>query len=159
MKKNKGFRTVWEHYLTKEIGIEFKACLHFFCILVFYSIYRLICGSCEANILHMTEMIFLAYTMGYVQVYLLSNFDEGEQLGRREIFYAILCSLVYAGIAYAGEWFDRNMAVGAGFWCYMMLVYGCTYLVYKSKREIDGKILNEDLKAFQERRRRDGECD
>ena len=27
--------TLWERYLTKEIGIEFKACLYFFALLFF----------------------------------------------------------------------------------------------------------------------------
>lgn len=86
MSKRRKKISVWEHYLTKEIGIEFKACLYFFCILFFYSVYRVVGGSLEASIIHMSEMILLTYAMGYVQVYLLSNFDEGEHLGIKEIF-------------------------------------------------------------------------
>lgn len=159
MKKQRNVRSVWEHYLTREIGIEFKACLYFFCILVFYSIYRLAGGSYEANIIHMTEMILLTYAMGYVQVYLLSNFDEGERLGGREILYAILCSFIYVGISFAGKWFDRNVVVSVGFMLYMMLMYGCSFLVYKSKRDIDERLLNEDLKAFQQREGKNGKRD
>lgn len=152
MSKGKKFTTIWEHYIRKEIGIEFKACLYFFCILFFYSVYKLIGGSQEANIIHMAEMILLTYGMGYVQVYLLSNFDEGEQMGGREILYTILCSSIYAGVSFVGKWFDHNIFVTIGFACYMMIAYVCAYFVYKSKRKIDEKILNEDLKAFQERR-------
>ena len=152
MSKRRKKISVWEHYLTKEIGIEFKACLNFFCILFFYSVYRVVGGSLEASIIHMSEMILLTYAMGYVQVYLLSNFDEGEHLGIKEIFYMILCSAIYTGVSFFGKWFDGNMAVTVGFAAYMMVVYMCAFLVYKSKRYIDGKVLNEDLKAFQERR-------
>lgn len=152
MSKHRKKISVWEHYLTKEIGIEFKACLYFFCILFFYSVYRVVGGSLEASIIHMSEMILLTYAMGYVQVYLLSNFDEGEHLGIKEIFYMILCSAIYTGVSFFGKWFDGNMAVTVGFAAYMMVVYMCAFLVYKSKRYIDGKVLNEDLKAFQERR-------
>lgn len=152
MNKRRKKISVWEHYLAKEIGIEFKACLYFFCILFFYSVYKVVGGSLEANIIHMAEMILLTYAMGYVQVYLLSNFDEGEQLGAREIFYLILCSLIYTGASFLGKWFDRSVAVTIGFAVYMMVVYVCAFLVYKSKRCIDEKFLNEDLKAFQERR-------
>lgn len=152
MSKGKKFTTIWEHYISKEIGIEFKACLYFFCILFFYSVFKLVGGSQEANIIHMVEMILLTYGMGYVQVYLLSNFDEGEQMGGREILYTMLCSSIYAGGSFVGKWFDHNILVTIGFACYMGIAYVCAYFVYKSKRKIDEKLLNEDLKAFQERR-------
>ena len=63
--------SLWERYLTKEIGIEFKACLYFFAILFFYCVYRLCIGNIMAEILHMAEMIFLTYVIGYIQVFLL----------------------------------------------------------------------------------------
>ena len=40
MKNNKK-PTLWELYLTKEISIEFKACLYFFAFLFFYCMYSL----------------------------------------------------------------------------------------------------------------------
>ncbi len=151
MEKRNKIRLIWEQYLTKEIGIEFKACLYFFCILFFYSVYQLAGGSLEANIIHMAEMILLTYGMGYVQVYLLSNFDEGEQLQGKTVWYMALCAGIYTGASFLGKWFDRNVPVTVGFALYMILVYLCAFLVYKSKRKIDEKHLNEDLKAFQER--------
>ena len=144
--------TRWEKYLTEEIGIEFKACLYFFSILFFYSVYRVACGSLEAGIIHMTEMIFLTYAMGYVQVYFLSNFDEGDKLGIREWLYLTGCSLVYGAVSYLGNWFDKNLWVSLGYVLFMMFTYVCAVWVYKMKRNIDERILNEDLKAFQERR-------
>jgi hypothetical protein len=143
--------SLWERYLTMEIGIEFKACLYFFCILFFYSMYKIIGGSFEASIIHMAEMIFLTYAMGYVQVFLLSNFDEGEQIKGKEILYIILCSAVYTGASVLCGWFDRGVLVSICFTLYMMFAYICAFLVYKIKRNIDAKLLNEDLKAFQER--------
>lgn len=151
MKKTRKLLSIWEHYITMEIGIEFKACLYFFCILFFYSVYKVIDGSLEANIIHMTEMIFLTYVMGYVQVYLLSNFDEGEQLRGRELFYMVLCTGIYTVISFLGKWFDQNIAVTIGFAFYMIAVYLCAFIVYQSKRRIDEKLLNEELQAFQER--------
>lgn len=153
MTKGRKKVSLWERYLTTEIGIEFKACLYFYCILFFYSIYKIIGGSFEASIIHMAEIIFLTYVMGYVQVYLLSNFDEGEYLRGKEIIYIILCSFLYAGFSFLGKWFDRQIAVSIGFAFYMMFAYVCAFFVYKSKRDIDEKLLNEDLKAFQERRK------
>lgn len=150
--------SIWEHYLAKEIGIEFKACLYFFSILFFYSVYRLAVGSYEAEILHMAEMIGFTYIMGYVQVYLLDSFDESEHLKGKEVLYLILCSIGYAGMSLLCRWFDGRVGVSVGFAFYVMLLYVCAFLVYKTKRELDGKLLNDDLKAFQGRQTSE-ECD
>ncbi|WP_455717380.1 DUF3021 family protein, partial [Anaerosporobacter sp.] len=125
--------------------------LYFFCILFFYSMYRIIGGSFEASIIHMAEMIFLTYVMGYLQVFLLSNFDEGEQLKGKEILYIILCSTIYIGVSVLCGWFNRGVIVSVCFGLYMMIAYIGVLLIYKLKRNIDAKLLNEDLKAFQER--------
>ena len=140
-----------ERCLAVEIGIEFKACLYFFCILFFYSMYRLLCGSMEAGILHMGEMIFLTYGMGYVQKYVLADFDEGDRLGIREIFSLLLCVGIYTAVSYLGGWFDRRISVTSFYALYMVLAYVCGFLVYKAKRILDAKQLNEDLRAFQRR--------
>lgn len=153
MSKQREKISAWERYLTKEIGIEFKACLYFFAILFFYCMYQVICGVYEADILHMAEMIFMTYAMGYLQVYLLSDFDEGEVLGGKEIGYLMFCSLLYGGVSWLGGWFDRNLWVCVGFFFYIAFTYVCAFLVYKAKRRIDEKLLNEDLRTFQERRK------
>lgn len=140
-----------ERYLVVEIAIEFKACIYFFCILFFYSMYRLLGGSMEANILHMGEMIFLTYGMGYFQRYVLGNFDEGDRLGVREMVYLLLCVGVYTVVSYLGGWFDRSVFMTVLFALFMVLAYICGFLVYKIKRILDAKQLNEDLRAFQKR--------
>ena len=75
--KNNSKLSLWERYLTKEIGIEFKSCLYFFAILFFYCVYRMLQNSFDAEIIHMAEMIFTCYIIEYIQVYLFGNFDEG----------------------------------------------------------------------------------
>lgn len=152
MKKKEGV-SLWERYLTKEIGIEFKSCLYFFAILVYYCSYRLIIGVYEASILHMAEQIFLCYGMGYVQVYLMGNFDEGDKLGLKEWGFLLFCSMVYTVVAWLCGWFDGNVPVTAGFFGWMILLYGCAFFVYKARRVIDEKLLNEDLKMFQARKK------
>ena len=62
-KSDKKKVSLWERYLTKEIGIEFKACLYFFGVLFYYCTYRLCIGVTVAEILHMAEMIFLTYAV------------------------------------------------------------------------------------------------
>ncbi len=141
-----------ERCLAVEIGIEFKACIYFFCILFFYSLYRIIGGRLEASILHMGEMILLTYGMGYVQLYALANFDEGDRLKAREIAYLLLCVAIYTAASYLFGWFDRSMITTVIFSLFMALAYVCGFLVYKIKRTLDAKQLNEDLRAFQERR-------
>ena len=143
--------SLWELYLTKEISIEFKACLYFFAFLFYYCMYRVIGGVYDASILHMTELILACYIIGYIQVYLLWNFDEADKLGGKEILGIALCTAVYTAISWLFNWFDKNIIATVLFTAYILLVYFCVYLVYKYKRIIDDKKLNEDLKLFQTR--------
>ena len=144
--------SLWERYLTREIGIEFKACLSFFALLFFYCIYRICTGSVVAEILHMAEMIFLAYLIGYLQVFVLWNFDEADHLGRKECIGIAVCSAIYTVVSYLLKWFDRNPYVTVGFAAYVIFLYVCVYFVYKCRRKIDDKILNADLELFKTRR-------
>jgi hypothetical protein len=141
--------TLWELYLTKEIGIEFKACLYFFAFLFFYCVYKIINGVYDASILHMAELIFTCYIIGYIQVYLLWNFDEADSLGGKEVLGMAICTIVYTFLSWLFNWFDKSIMVSLFFGAYILLVYFCVYLIYKWKRIIDDKKLNEDLKLFQ----------
>ena len=143
--------SLWERYLTKEIGIEFKACLYFFALLFFYCVYRLCTGFKVAEIWHMAEMIFLTYIVGYIQVFLLWNFDESDELGKKEIVGISICTLIYTAVSYFGNWFDKNIYVTVGFAGYVIFLYVCVYFVYKCRRKIDDKILNYDLELFKTR--------
>ena len=147
--KNKKKVTLWELYLTKEIGIEFKACLYFFAFLFYYCVFRLINGVYDASILHMTELILACYIIGYIQVYLLWNFDEADSFRVKEIAGMVICTIVYSLLSWLFNWFNKNLLVTLIFAAYILLVYVCVYLIYKYKRIIDDKKLNEDLKLFQ----------
>ncbi|MGN0131509.1 MAG: DUF3021 family protein [Lachnospiraceae bacterium] len=142
----------FKRYLSSEIGIEFKACLYFYTILFFYSLYCIIQGSFFASIIWMAEMIFTAYVMGYIQVYLLNNFDESEHLGKREVLYSFLCSALYAAVSYLLRWFDRNVTVTAIYFFYMLFCYICVFFVYKIKRDIDTAQLNKELEQFKNKK-------
>lgn len=142
--------TRFEKYLSKEIGVEFKACLYFFCILFFYCVCRIAEGDWNASILHMTEMIFLTYGMGFFQLLCLDNFDEGEKLGLREILYILLCVGIYTIVAWLGKWFNGPLQLFL-FTLYLCLAYVCAFWVYKIKRDLESKALNEELKEFQQR--------
>ena len=147
--KDKSRVTLWELYITKEIGIEFKACLYFFAILFFYCVVRLIGGSFVAEMLHMLEMILACYVIGYIQVYLLWNFDEADTLGGKEILGIAVCTVIYSVLSYVFKWFDRSLLATVIFAAYILLCYVCVFFIYKSKRYIDDKKLNEDLRIFQ----------
>ena len=96
----------------------------------------------------MAEMILVTYIMGYIQVFLLWNFDEAEQLGKKEILGICICTPLYAFVSYVCNWFDRNICVTIGFVLYVVLFYVCVYFVYRCRRRIDDKILNSDLEMF-----------
>ncbi|MCR4779414.1 MAG: DUF3021 domain-containing protein [Lachnospiraceae bacterium] len=141
--------SLWERYLTTEIGIEFKACLYFFAILFFYCMYRMICGVFNASILHMAEMIFTCYIIGYLQVYLFWNFDEAETLGVKEIAGMVICTFIYGLISRLCNWFDGKLTVTLILAAYILITYLCVFLIYKTKRSIDDRKLNEELRLFQ----------
>ena len=147
--------TRWERFLTQEVVIEFKACLYFFCILFFYSVFRVLLGEYQASILHMAEMIFTTYCMQYIQVYLLSNFEEDENINLRWVMYSILCSGIYTIVAWFCKWYGEHLPIVLGFLCFMEFAYFCAFLLYRIKRNIDTRILNEDLIAFQGREGKD----
>ncbi len=151
MKNEKQTVSLWERYLTKEIGIEFKACLYFFAILFFYCVYRLVNQVYVADILHMTEMILLCYAIGYLQVYGFRNFDEAERLGGVEIAGIVVCTAIYTALSYVFGWFGREIGWTIGFVLYVLFLYLCVFLIYLTKRRIDDKKLNEDLELFQSR--------
>ena len=141
--------SLWERYLTNEIGIEFKSCLYFFAILFFYCVFKIINGEFEAGILHMAEMIFACYMIGYMQVYLFWNFDEANQIKLRESIGMTVCTVLYCLISYFGGWFEQKIIVTLLFAAYILLLYICVIFIYKTKRKIDDKKLNEELKLFQ----------
>ena len=146
---NKNKLTIWERYLTKEIGIEFKACLYFFAILFFYCVYRICVGIYDAGMIHMAEMILSCYIIGYIQVYVFWNFDEADSLGGREWLGLVICTAVYTLLSYFLGWFDKKIWLSVGFAAYVVIMYVCVFFIYKSKRHIDDKKLNEDLRLFQ----------
>ena len=148
MKKERKL-SLWERYLTKEIGIEFKACLYFYAILFFYCIFRLSNGRFDAGIMHMAEMILSCYAIGYAQVFLFWNFDEADQLRWKEMIGMVICTALYCLISYFCGWFDKQLLITALFAAYILFAYICVFYIYKSKRTIDDKKLNEELRLFQ----------
>lgn len=148
---NKKIRDFLERYLTAKIGVEIKCCLMFFLVLCFYCAFRLIKGRFDADILHMLQMILTAYVMQWVQSIIGCDFDDVDRLGQKEWLLIGAESAGYALVAQIAGWYGENISVVIGFGFYMVAAYLCTFLIYKIKRAIDAKFLNDDLKAFQSR--------
>ena len=71
-----------------------------------------------------------AYIMGYLQVMLLKNFDEAENITRREFLSMLLCTAIYTGCSYLFCWFDRSLLATGAFFCSFCSVTGaCTSLI------------------------------
>ena len=138
----------WERYISKEIAVEFKACVYFFVFLFFYCVVQMVNGDSKASILVMAEMVAANYLMGYVQVLLMDNFDEADRIGLKEIIYMFICSGIYSGIAYIFQWFERSLFVSLIFLVYLMVAYLSMRFVYKWKRALDTKALNHMLEEF-----------
>ena len=138
----------WEKFLSAEIEIEFKASLYFYTILFFYFAYRLLSRSLSASIIIIIEMILTAYIMGYIQVFLLGNFDEAEKFTWREAVKIFCCSLIYTSISYLGGWFERSLRITAVYLVFMFACYGCVYWLYCVRRAICTKQMNKELAEF-----------
>lgn len=134
-----------------ETNIEFKACLYFFCILFFYCMVRVTYGIYEANMLHMLEMILSAYVIGYLQYFLMDNFDEGDRFGGRQALFSAVCTAAYTALSFLFGWFGKSIKATVIFAVYMVLTYISAFFVYRFKRNMDEKALNEDLNNFRER--------
>lgn len=141
-----------EKFFAAEIGIEFKAALYFYSMLFFYIGYELISGSPQANIYVILEMIASTYIMGYIQVFLLGNFDEAENLTWKEISKAVGCSLIYAVFSYFLDWFDRIPLLSVIFFAFMIICFGCTYWLYSFRRSVSTKELNQELENFKQKK-------
>ncbi len=149
-------KKIWalvERYLTRKIGVEIKCCLMFFMILCFYGGYRMLTGVQEANIIHMLEMVVLAYLLGWIQAIIGSDFDEVDRLCAKDWLVVLASSAVYTAASFVFGWLERNIAVTAAFAGYMVITYLCIFLIYKIKRAIDAKLLNDDLRQFQQKNR------
>lgn len=144
-------------FLSREVAIEYKACLYFSCVLAYYCFYLLLQKIYLARILYLFEMVFCAYLMGYLQVYAMGNFDEAEQIGKREAAWILFCSATYAAMAHLLGWFGRSYLAAGGFGGFMLFCYFCVFLCNKIKRSIDTENLNKMLSEYKEKR--DDEAD
>lgn len=135
-------------WLGEEVGIEYKACLYFFCILFFHCCRLALRGVYSAEMLHMAEMIVLTYAMGYFQVYALRRFDEADRLGLFEWFAILLCTALYTGASWLLGWFGREPLTTALFAGYMLVAFICANIVNRLKREFDTRELNELLDEY-----------
>lgn len=141
-----------KRFLFLEIGIEIKACLYFSIIVFYYFLYQILQGSLYASIVLMAEMVLSAYAMNYIQVYLLENFDEAEKFDIKVTALSFVCAVIYTAISYCLNWYDRSVIATAGFFLYMLLCYACVFLIYKIRRDIDTRELNQELEAFKQKK-------
>ncbi len=148
---NKRILEFFERYLTRKIGVEIKCCLMFFMILCYYCGYRLVFGIWDAGIIHMLEMVILAYLLGWIQALIGSDFDEVDRLCLKDWGVVIVGSSIYTLASHIFGWFEKNLIAAAFFAAYMIVTYLCIFLIYKIKRAIDAKLLNNDLRHFQQR--------
>ena len=73
---------------------------------------------------------------------------------RQPVIFFFVAAILYCAVAYFGGWFERSPSVTLIFAVYIVVTYLCVFLIYKSKRRIDDKKLNEELKIFQTRHKK-----
>lgn len=144
--------TKFEKFLADELGIEFKAAMYFYTMFFFYVVYQLSKGTWQADLLVLLQMIATTYIMGYIQVFLLGNFDEAEHVTWQVVMKVICGALVYTGISYIGKWFDRNLTVTLIYFVFMIGCYVCAYWAYSVKRVVSTREMNEELNTFKQQK-------
>lgn len=135
-------------YMGREVAIEYKACLYFFCILFFACCNLLLEKKDSVSILHLFEMIMTTYVMGYVQVCFLGNFDETERLDIRTGAGILAGTALYAAASWIFGWFGRRPVVTVLFTGYMLIAYMCAILANWAKRSADTENLNRMLEEY-----------
>lgn len=146
-------KEILARWMSNEIGIEFKAGIYFYCMTFFYSIVQLFKGIYTLDILILAEVVLTNYLICNLQVYLLKNFDESDKFGKNEAFGIVICTAIYTVLSYILNWFGRGIAVTAIFAGFVILCYICIFLVYKIKRDIDTKYLNNMLEKYKQNER------
>ena len=93
-------------------------------------------------------MILSCYIICYIQFFAFNNFDEADELKGREIAGIIICTLIYCALSYVLGWLEKNITATVILALYIIIVYLCVFFIYRTKRRIDDKKLNEELKQF-----------
>ena len=147
MKKSKWLQRL-KVYLNIEVIVDYKACLYFFCVLFFYSMFLVLQGVYQASLLCMAEMIMTTYIMGYLQIFLFHNFDERDALGKKEVLAMLECVGIYTVVSWFLGWFDRQWTATFLFFVYMVIASLSVFLANKIKRMLDTENLNKMLTEF-----------
>ena len=137
-------------WMGREAGIEYKACLYFYVILFFYCCVLVINHQYSASILHMAEMILSTYVMGYIQTYLMRDFDEAEKIGAPELLFMLICSGIYTAEAWLLGWFGGGLVLGL-FGLYILIAYLCAGCVNRLKRNYETRQLNSLLETYKQK--------
>ncbi len=140
----------WKNFLAREIRVDIKTCMYFFCILFFYCMYMLLQDNRFIDMLVLLEILAASYTMSYIQTCFFRNFDEGERFGLYEIFAAAACSGLYTGISFLFGWFLGSASATACFFAYMLLCMVTIFLTFKIRRAADTRQLNMELEHFKQ---------
>ena len=80
-------------------------------------------GDCGRNTAYGGNDFFDLCSWDILQVYVLWNFDESDEISKKELLGIIICTIIYTAVSYIGKWFDRNPYVTLGFAAYIVFVY------------------------------------
>jgi hypothetical protein len=145
--------------LVNEILIDFKACVYFFCVVLFYSVAQLCRKSTSVEILTLLEIILTNYVICYVQTYIFKDFDEAERLGTNEAAGILMCTFLYTLASLLFGWFGGSSLVTGLFAMYIAFTYVCVILCYIVRRKLDTRQLNRLLDQYKQNEGRDShEC-
>ncbi|AXQ78130.1 DUF3021 domain-containing protein [Streptococcus chenjunshii] len=146
-------KTRWQRIFSKEVAIEYKTGTYSMCALVFMAFYQCFQKSYSVSVFYLLELVFVAYFLAYLQVYLFHNFDEAEKLSGWELSGIFISSCLYGLCGQFLGWFDRHWGISIFFALFMAVCYLSVFVANKKKRYIDSQHLNQLLETYKERKR------
>ncbi|MBQ9903020.1 MAG: DUF3021 family protein [Clostridia bacterium] len=141
--------------LSNEIAIDFRACVYFFCVVMFYCAVALCKGIFQVKILTLVEIVLTNYVICYVQTYLFRDFDESQHFGTNELAGILMCTFLYVAASLLFGWFDGSELITGLFAAYIILTYVCVILCFAVKRKLDTRQLNKLLNNYKQNEGRD----
>lgn len=145
-------KTKWEHVLSKEISIKYKAGIYSLCHLFYIAIFLMNQQIFQISLAQLAQIVLLAWFINHIEIYIFDNFDEADRISLKWWLSVLICSILYMIAAYVMKWFQGDSQVLLGFGAYQIFCYWGVYINNKIKRHIDSKQLNQQLNQFKKKK-------
>ncbi len=104
-------KTKWEHVLSKEISIKYKAGIYSLCHLFYIAIFLMNQQIFQISLAQLAQIVLLAWFINHIEIYIFDNFDEADRISLKWWLSVLICSILYMIAAYVMKWFQGDSQV------------------------------------------------